>query len=285
MQKGTKKERSTKDKLEAARKRQKKNDEKLKKLLDPDYEEEKPKKSIGFIIKCVLIVIILICIALVFSGLFNIKNIEVVGNNRMSTESIINMSNIKIDDNLFFINKIRAKRNFKSNTYYDSAVIKRKFPNTVEITIKENVPKYMVQIGDSFAYISSQGYILEVAIEPLQIPILLGFKTDLSNASGGMRLDVEDLVKMDAANEIINVAESNEVIDMITKIDISDSDNYILYLDGEGKVVYLGNDSNLNTKIGTMKVIVENQKGKNGEVFVNMDLNRENARFKESVAV
>ena len=140
----------------------------------------------------------------------------------------------------------------------------------------------MLQIADSYAYINNQGYILEISTEKLQIPILEGVHTDISNAKSGDRINIEDLKKMDMVIKIYETAKSNGLGNLITKIDISDDRNYKILMESEGKTVYLGEGLDLNTRILYLKSILEASTGKNGEIFLNVDLNSENVFFRPS---
>ena len=185
-------------------------------------------------------------------------------------------------NNLFAINTIKIEEDIKQNAYVEDVKVSRKFPNTVKITVKERVPRYMLQVADSYVYINNQGYMLEVSVNKIDdIPIILGFKTDLSNAKAGDRLDLEDLKQMDQIIKIVETAKINEIGDYITKIDVSNDRNYILTLEEERKTVYLGDCSNLNTRMLYLSGILTQTKGLAGEIFLDMDLNTEDAYFRE----
>ena len=233
----------------------------------------------------ILIILVIAIILLLMSDLFNIKNIEVKGNSSLSAEEIISLSGIQKETNIFSVSKKKAKEKLKEEAYIEKSQISLKFPNTVEIEIVERVPKYMLQFSDSFVYINNQGYMLKITNEPLNVPILVGFVTDLSNIHPGSRMDIEDLNKMEKVIKIVEVAKSNEIADLITKIDISDENNYTLILETEGKKAYLGEGTEINTKILILKKILELEKGKSGEVFLNVDINTEDVYFRESVNV
>ena len=68
---------------------------------------------------------------------------------------------------------------------------------------------------------------------------------------------------------------------MITKIDVSNNRNYTLILEGEQKTVYLGDCSDLNTKMLYLNGILNQTKNLAGEIFLNMDLNTDDAYFRE----
>lgn len=234
--------------------------------------------------KIIMIIIICFIILLIIfsSSLFDIKKIEVIGNEKITDELIISLSKLELYQNIFKFNKSDVITNIKENSYIESTSISRKLPGTIIIEVEERVPKYMLQIADSYAYINNQGYILEITNERLSLPILTGASTDISKSNPGDRINLEDLKKLDKVIKIYETAKSNELNDLITIIDISDDRNYTIILEKEGKTVYLGDCSNLNTRILYLKSILEASSGKKGEIFLNIDLNSDNVYFRPS---
>lgn len=248
-------------------------------------KNSKNEKSNNFALKNKIFIFILLIIAVIIllsSSLFNIEDIIIVGNNKISNETIISLSGIELYENMFKFNKLSVIDKLKQEPYIENVKISRKLPNKIEITVEERTPKYSLEYAGSYAYINNQGYILEITNEKLNLPILTGFSTDLSNIKAGERINVEDLKKMDTVIKIYEVASSNGIGNLITKIDISNDKNYSLILETEGKTVYLGDCSNLNTRILTLKSILEASTGKTGEIFLNVDLNSENVYFRPS---
>ncbi len=242
----------------------------------PNAKRRIPKPIIITIITIIVLLLVL------SSSLFGIRKIEIDGNQKLTDDSIISLSKLELYQNIFKFNKLEVINNIKENAYVEDAKVSRKLPGTVKITITEREPKYMLQLADSYAYINNQGYILEITTEKLELPILIGISTNNSDIVPGNRMNVEDLKKLDKVIKIYETAKSNELSDLITKIDISDDNNYTLILEEEGKTVYLGECSNLNTKLLYLKSILENSTGKNGEIFLNVDLNKEHVYFRPS---
>ena len=237
----------------------------------------KPKFIIIFIL--IIFFIILVC----SSNLFNITTINVSGNEKLSDNKIISVSGLEMHTNIFKFNKSKILNNIKQNSYIESVTVKRKFPNKIDINVKERVVTYMLQFADSYVYINNQGYMLEISNEKLEVPILVGFITDLSNIKAGNRLDIEDLEKMNMVIKIYEISKTNDLAHLITKIDISNDKNYTIELASEGKKVYLGNGSDLNARMIHLVAILKDSKGKSGEIFLNVDLNSQKTYFRESV--
>ena len=240
------------------------------------------KKKRRVKILCGAILFVAALVLLLSSIIFDIKEINVNGISKLTKEEVISISQIPINTNIFALNKLKAKYRLLENSYIEDVYIKREYPSTITINIKEKVPTFMIQFANSYIYLNNQGYMLEVSTEALPLPTLLGIKTDLSNVKPGKRLDVEDLKKFNKLIQIMDISRNFELDTLITRIDITDTSNYTVYIDSEGKTVYLGDAVDLNTKILHLKEILNQNKGKAGEIFLDMDLNEYDSRFRES---
>ena len=249
---------------------------KIKKVSNIKKVKKQQSKLRKVVIKVFMIIILLIILVIILasSEIFNLKEISITWIDKLTKNEIISFSNIKFDDNIFKINFGKTKNLIEENPYVEEVFIKRKFPNKLEITIKERNVKYMLQLAESYIYIDGQGYILEISKEKKEVPILLGILTDLSNIELGNRLEKEDLIKLNIVNKISGTSKNYEIIKLLTKIDITDETNFILIFEPEGKIAYIGDASDLNTRILWTKTIMEQNVGINGKIFVNMDLCR-----------
>ena len=257
-----------------------------KKTKEKDKKDKPKKKHIRVKRLITFLVIVLFICGLVFllsSDFFKIKDIEVKNNSRVSKEEIEDLGNFGSYKNIFWANNINVFKSLKQNPYVEDISIHRKLPSTLVIDIKERVPRFMIQIADSYVYINSQGYLLEVSTENIGLPVILGIKTDLSNVEVGKRLDVEDLKRMDKILKIMETASVHSIDTLITKIDISDERNYTLVLETEGKTVYLGEATDLNTRMIYLSGILTREKDVPGEIFLDMNLNTEDAYFREKI--
>lgn len=234
----------------------------------------------------ITILLIFLIILLCSSRLFNIKSIEVSGNTKLSDEKIISLSSLELYTNIFNFKRSNIVKNIKENAYIEDVKVSRKYPSTVNIEVEEREARYMLQFADSYVYINNQGYMLEISNEKLELPILVGFTTDLSNIKAGNRINVDDLKKLNTVIKIYDSAKLNDMNELITKIDISNSKNYSIEMASKGKIVYLGecsNYSDLKTRMLYLKSILDKTEGSSGEIFLDIDLNSEKIRFKEKV--
>ena len=246
----------------------------------------KKKKRIKLMLKFTALLIIIIAgiIFALVSPIFNLKEINVSNNNQINTETIVSLSQLNLGQNIFKFNKNKVNKNIKTNAYLESVEIKRKLPNKVQIQIEERKQEYNVEFLNGYAYINNQGYILQISEEKQALPTIQGISTPDEQIVEGNRLNSEDLEKLEVIIQIMNICKNYELDSKITNIDISTKDEYTLYLEEEKKTIYLGDKSNLSNKMLYVQVIIEENRGKEGEIFVNGDLNNNfKPRFKEKV--
>lgn len=215
------------------------------------------------------------------SPLFNIVQIDVVGNEKIQTDTIISLSQITLGDNIYKTSSKQIEQNIKENAYIQEVEIKRKLPNKIMITVKERKTTYMLEYASSYAYINNQGYILDISQEIKEVPIIEGYATKEEEIKPGSRLCDDDLEKLENVLRIVDSANSNGIGNLITRINIQDKQNYTLIMEEAKKIVYLGDASNLSNRMVYLKAILAGEEGIEGEIFVNGDLNKENAFFRK----
>lgn len=276
-------------------------DEKSKiEIVEPiiDYEKTSPdltfdekiriqKKRIIRKISTFLLILVLLIGGIVYlfmSPANKVKKIEVVNNVHISSQEIINSSSIKLEENMFKFSKKEVKEKLLSNPYLEDVKINRDiFTNKVKIDVKERIATMMLEYGNSYVYIDNQGFILEISAIKIDTPILKGYVTPLEEIKPGNRLNKDDLERLEVVLNIMKNASNNDLDKLITHIDMNDAKNFILTLESEDKTVYLGECLDLSTQMLYIKEMIQREKGKEGEFYVNMDLNTSNPVFREKV--
>ena len=271
------------------------NKNKIKKDIEArrriEKQENKKKsrnKKIKLVLKITLLLIIIagsITFAMV-SPIFDIKSIEVINNKKISTETIISLSKLKQNENIFRFISSNVEKNIKENAYIEKAKIHRKFPDKIQIEIEERKHSFSVDFLGQYAYINTQGYILEISSDSAQKTIIQGITTKEEDVVAGKRLCEDDLEKLEDAIKIMHSAKEYNLDTKVTSIDISNKNDYSMYLQEENKKVYLGDNSNLSNKILYVNAILEQEKGKAGEIFANGDLNNKfRVYFRENLNI
>ena len=252
------------------RERERRKQEQIRKKKKISKKARKRKR----IIKLILLLLILIGITVfaMISPIFNIQNVKVEGNEKLTSQKIISLSGIKEGENIFRINKKNIIKKVKEDSYVESVNISRKIPNTININIEERKVAYQIKVIDGYTYIDYQGYILETTSSKENVPLLEGLKVTQDELLNQKRLQNEDIKALRKILKIMDTAKSSDISKLITKI-IVENDEYVLELESENKVVYLGDATDMTNKILYLKVILENEKNKKGKIFINGNLN------------
>ena len=261
---------------------------KNKKLIENEKKKIRKKKIIKFILLAFIIIGILTF--LFISPVFNISEIDVKNNNKISSDTIESVSEIKKYKNIFLFSKSNSiSKILESEPYVESVKIKRNFPNKVAIEVTERVPEVQIKVDDTtYAYINNQGYILEYSETKLDLPVVTSAHTDFANLRAQdktTRLCEDDLNSLGNILKIISMMKDYEIASYIDGFDISNTDDLELKLNKEqqNKVVYFGDCSDLNTRILYLIEILKDTKGEKGQIFINGDLNEDYVYFREDV--
>ena len=255
-------------------------------FLEQRKEERKEKRIRKFrIAKIIMIICLIIATILIilFSPLFNIKEIEIRDNELISTDEILNLSGIKKDINMFKVHTGRVSNDLKDNLYIEDVEIIRELPSKIIIVVKERKPSFIIEYANGYATIDKKGFILELNETKKDLPILQGLQTISEKVKVGEKIDKEDLNKVYIASKIIDIANSNDMNNLITRIDIESIKDIKIILESKDKTAYLGDETNLITKLGYIKQIIDKTEGIPAEIFVNMDLNSKDPIFRERV--
>ena len=265
------------NKKNATQKKQSKINKKNKQLNEvnknsKNKHQKRKKTSKKFVKASAIFLIIGIIAVFAFTApIFNIKNIEVKGNNHISTDKIISMSGLKKGENIFKFNN-SVINNIKENQYIEEASIKRKIPGTIQIIVKERTVKYQIKLVNSYAYLDKNGYILETSSVKSDVPIIIGFNITENELLNKKRLDILDLEKLNKISKIIDASKPTEIDKIITEINIENENNFCIYIESQNKKVYIGDTNDLTKKMLYIKKIIEGEKENIGTIYVDGDI-------------
>ena len=250
----------------------------VKKTQTAKNNKKPKKKNIKLkIVKWIFLLAILATAIILFmlSSVFNITNITVTNNNKISEQEIISLSGLTKNENMFKVLNKKVEESIEQNPYIENVKITKTISGTVNLEVTERVATYMLKFANGYVYINNQGYMLEISQEPLELPIISGFKTPTENIKEGNRLVVEDLKELENVIKIMEIAKTTSVGAIIAEIDISDPTNYKIIIPSENKTVEFG-----DLTILKIEYIIEQEKGKQGEIYFQ---GAEKAVFREKV--
>lgn len=239
---------------------------KLKKKVNKKVSKRQ-KKNRRIAVTIVIIIILITAIGLfLMSSVFNITKITVKNNNRITEEQIVQASTLQINENRFKKSKNKIVKNIKTIPYIESVKVSKRINGEVVLDITEREPTYMLKQEEKFAYINNQGYILEIAEIPLELPQITGYIS--TEIEPGKRLETKDLKKLDTVIKIMETAKAHDIAKLITNIDITEDKNFILSMPSQLKTIELGDDKDINIKILKIVEVLKKTEGQEGIIFM-----------------
>ena len=164
------------------------------------------------------------------------------------------------------------KVRLKQNGYIEEAQINKIYPNKIEIEVQERQKQFQIKMEtEGYIYIDEQGYLLEYAVDKLEVPTIIGMDITQSDLETMHRLGEKDLNKMENILQIREQCKSIEIADMITQIQVKDE--YIVSLESDGITINLGDASNLKNRIYYVNAILKQELGNRGTIYVNGNFN------------
>ncbi len=223
-------------------------------------KKRKKFKTVKFLL--FFIVFFGVVASILFSPIFDIKEVNINDLKRFTNDDVCNISGIRPGMNMFSFSVVKAKKLLENDIYVNSVEITRKFPDKVNIVVNERRVRGYVPYMGSYLYIDEQGRVLEInpaATEPL--PVVTGL--DFNSFTLGDKINCNNPEAFDIIVTIAQIMTKYEMLDTVVRIDVSDTSKITAYV---RKIeINLGDASNCDEKIRTMseviKQIPENDRG------------------------
>lgn len=92
---------------------------------------------------------------------FEVRDLQVAGNNRMTREDVLSQAELPPGANLLAVNMENLEAQLTRNPWIESAQVTRVLPGTLKIRVNEREPSYLVQYEDSLCYADAAGRIID----------------------------------------------------------------------------------------------------------------------------
>jgi cell division protein FtsQ len=127
---------------------------------------------------------------------FAIRDIQVAGNNRMTTQDVLDQAGLGLGGNLLAVNMENVETKITADPWIESAQVTRVLPGTLKIKVTEREPSYLVQYEDSLCYADGEGRIIDKVssdkfVSLPQVEVESGMERHLP-ALAGLRQALED---------------------------------------------------------------------------------------------
>ena len=169
--------------------------------------------------------IIAVLIVMFLTPVFNIKTVNVVGNNKLSQEVIYEQIGDLTGRNLFSTRKRSIKKKLSEFAYTEKVEVKKKpFPPSIVVEITERIPAVQISYAESYIVIDKDGRILEKAAEKQEgIAVCEGLKVASANEGEFISLKKEETQKIVIG--CIEYMQKADIIKDITLMSFEDMTN------------------------------------------------------------
>jgi hypothetical protein len=203
--------------------------------MDRKKRNQKKKKRRKIVLNILLFLLAVMSSAyiIIYSDVFNIKEIQIYGNEQMTETEIVELSGLNLGDNLLRIDKNLFENRLTTGVLIKSAEIKRRLPNIIEVYVLER--KEAVLMIDT-----SQGIILDYEGIPLRTVETGEYNLPM------IKLDSEVSFRL---GEMVSISDSD--IDVLSLIELL----YYVKINGFDYVDYISireGDVYVTTSYGTM---------------------------------
>lgn len=202
------------------------------------------------------VLLITALIILAFSPLFNIKEIKVKGNLRLTENSIVKESGIEVGQNILRLNKNIIKDNLFRLSYIEDASIRRTWPDTITISVieKEEIAK-VVTFGSTIA-LDENGQVLEAYSDNSLVDVPLIDNIEVFSYGINKVLETSDNEKINNLLEVLKIFEKNDMLQIVEKIDKNEG---IIIYTKDGHIANLGDMTDLDYKIKRLKAVANRE--------------------------
>ncbi len=201
-----------------------------------------------------LIVAAIISICL-FTPFFNVKTIELVGNEVLSTEQLLTAVSIPEDINIFALRKGLVKKALLQFPEIESVRILRKLPSKIQIQVTETKPIMYFSYKTGYAITNENGKVLSLTDTAEELNLLLITGLEIKNAEICKKISVQDTVKFDIILDTIQKFNQAELVTEIKSCHFDNLSELHMFLT-DGTKIILGNTEELDYKISVLKNIL-----------------------------
>lgn len=213
-----------------------------------------------FAIYAFILLVILFIYICISSSIFELKQIDVDGNSKITKSDILKIGDIETGKNIFKYNLNDVEKKLLVNPYIKYVKVSRKFPDKLVITIKENSEYAIIKEGASYIYIGENGLVLseQKDIKNKNIPLLSGI--EIKNK----KLNTKIKINSDKSNDIILAIDTLKKNNMSRKVESIKINKNKMYMKTDDNTnIVLKIDEDIEYNINRLKAILVDLKSNN----------------------
>ncbi len=199
---------------------------------DKSSKKHRRKKRTSITILKFLFITILIAGVLLCLPVFRVSNVDISGLVKIPRETIMNAVQDEMGNHILRVDKQAVEERIQKITYVADVTVQTKFPNRLEINIKETTMVGYIRFTGGIIGIDGNGKVVETAQEQNEsIPVVEGIK--VKTFVVGESLAVSEEEKLKVALTCLNAIQSNGLTSTIAKVDVNNLQEILLQTSGQ----------------------------------------------------
>lgn len=218
------------------------------KVIRIKKQKKRKKKSIYSLIFLLLMTIS--CILLLTAPGFAIQKVSIEGNERFTDQEIEEILGIKNQKNMFyFLLRNKFYNDDELNPYIEDLKVEIKFPNAIDVVVKEReVVGYVPYLG-TYLCIDKFGRVIDTSIFLHEdVPIIMGL--DFKGFTMNEILNVENESTFTEMVNIVAYLVKYEALGNIIKLDMTNLEHVVMYT--RNIEIRMGRTEDIHQKVNIM---------------------------------
>ncbi|MDK2941304.1 MAG: cell division protein FtsQ [Acetobacterium sp.] len=160
-------------------------------------------------------------------GIFNVAEIEVVGNEIVDTQTVVEASKINVGESIFLIDVNQANYNINALMNLDELEISKIMPDKILIRMVESVPICAVNYDNKVYYLSEDKTLIEDGeyLRKTDIPLIFG-SDEVTITEIGKEVVVEPYWRFDTIMNILRDLKKDNNLEKISEVRMTEVNTY-----------------------------------------------------------
>ena len=196
--------------------------------------------------------IISICL---FTPFFNIKTVEVRGNEAIAAERIIEAAAIPPETNIFKLRKKNVRTAVSKIPEIETVAVSRRLPNKLRLTVTETAPALYFPYATGFAVTNEKGRVMALTDDSSSLDLLQITGLEIKNAEICEKISVQDTVKFDIILDTVKQLQDKGLLTDLRSCHFDNLSDFYAYLKDGTKIIF-GKTTELDYKISVLSAVL-----------------------------
>ncbi len=204
----------------------------------------------GTVKKCLLALAIVVVVAVIlYSALFQVRTINVVGNTTIPAQDVIRLSGLKIGQSSMTIDDEAVMRRVEGNRYLRCTLVDVQW-DAVTIHVRERVPAAYINHNGMVVMMDNRGFVLEESLTVYDsyqgLVKVIGL--DVRRSSLGQKITLVSSLQLETYTQILVELKAMQGLSLLAELDMSGMESIYL-APRDGFYVRLGSADSIHEKL------------------------------------